>query len=95
VQGLNQGAISGVIISIKPEILGRTEGPGHITVQHHQEHIPQTTASPPAFATLVKPAKTSNIGKYQIGERVNGLAGGTISGVVVRLQPDTPGATTG
>jgi serine/threonine protein kinase len=44
---------------------------------------------------VVKPAQTSNVGKYQIGQRVDGLAGGTISGVIVGLQPNVNGATSG
>jgi hypothetical protein len=95
VQGLNHGAITGVIISIAPENPGHTDGPGLITVQQ-QAQIPQTTANPPQGAQgVVKPAQTSNVGKYQIGQRVDGLAGGTISGVIVRLQPNVDGATSG
>ena len=83
VEGLNRGKISGVIISILPEA-GRTDGPGHITVQEEQE-VP----------TVMKTVKTSNIAKYRVGQRVEGMAAGTITGVILQLVGDVPGASSG
>ena len=81
VEGLNQGKISGVVISILPQA-GRTDGPGHITVQE-------------AVETVVKTAHTSNIAKYHVGQRVEGMAGGTITGTIVQLVGDVQGASSG
>jgi hypothetical protein len=39
--------------------------------------------------------RTSNVGKYSVGQRVHGLAGGTVNGTVAAVRADAPGGVAG
>ena len=39
--------------------------------------------------------RTSNVAKYAIGQHVQGLNGGTVSGFVIAIRADTPGSSAG
>jgi hypothetical protein len=41
------------------------------------------------------PVATSNVGKYYVGQQVNGMGGGEVNGYIVRVTPDEPGADGG
>ena len=41
------------------------------------------------------PVATSNVGKYYVGQQVNGMGGGEVDGYIVRITPDEPGADGG
>jgi hypothetical protein len=56
---------------------------------------PSPRKKQPGAAQPLQDVSTSNIGKYQLGQHVSGLAGGTISGEIVTITPNVAGQTSG
>jgi hypothetical protein len=80
VSGLDGGMVSGTVVGIIPNTPEAGSGPGLLKIATGPE--PQTLA-------------TSNISKYHVGQHVSGLAGGSISGTIVEIVPETTNAVRG
>jgi hypothetical protein len=70
----------------------RDDDLGKSLLQNDHQGIPMV---PPSTRRGNADIRTGNVGKYAVGQKINGLAGGTVSGIVTAIHADTPGASDG
>jgi hypothetical protein len=91
-QFVNAGGISGHIIAINPEAGPGQGGKGTLDVTPGPQQQAVAAVAVPVPSAAIKTIGTSNIGKYKMGQHVS--AGG-VTGNVIGMKPNTPGATSG